>query len=198
MVQKLNRNKSLSKKEYNKQWRKNNAEKIKEYNKQYRIEYPEVTKEWRKNNLEKVKEYNRYWRKNNTEKIEIYIKRWKMKNPRKRGILDKNNTISNLKKGKEKDTLWRRNNPDKRKDYRLKTHYNITLEEYDKMYNKQRGKCMICGVHQSEIKKGLHVDHNHITGEVRGLLCFSCNSLLGNANENISILNNAILYLNQH
>ena len=59
----------------------------------------------------------------------------------------------------------------------------MTLEEYDEMSEKQRGKCAICGL--PETKKNQHgvcrlaVDHDHETGEVRGLLCCRCNTFIG-------------------
>jgi hypothetical protein len=59
-------------------------------------------------------------------------------------------------------------------NYRRK--YNFSLEEYNQMFIKQEGKCAICLKHQNEFKTALHVDHNHMTGKVRGLLCVICNS----------------------
>ncbi len=62
---------------------------------------------------------------------------------------------------------------------RLKNLYGITVEDYNLMFVKQQGCCGICGVHQSNFKKALAVDHNHVTGTVRGLLCICCNTKLG-------------------
>lgn len=50
--------------------------------------------------------------------------------------------------------------------------------DYDRLYQLQQGKCAICGKHQSDITKTFHVDHSHITGKVRGLLCDRCNRKL--------------------
>ena len=47
------------------------------------------------------------------------------------------------------------------------------------MYNNQNGCCAVCGKHQSEFKRIFDVDHDHVTGKVRGLLCRSCNTGLG-------------------
>jgi hypothetical protein len=77
---------------------------------------------------------------------------------------------------------------------RLKKH-NITPDVYNDMFNKQEGKCPICNRHQSELVKGLCVDHDHITGKIRGLLCTKCNLRLGTFNDNIEHLKAAIIYL---
>jgi recombination endonuclease VII len=57
--------------------------------------------------------------------------------------------------------------------------YGITVEDYDRLFVGQKGKCAVCGKHQNGLKKRLFVDHNHITGVIRGLLCCSCNAKVG-------------------
>ena len=61
----------------------------------------------------------------------------------------------------------------------LKKRYGITPEEYDAMLLAQGGACASCGDGQSEGGYRLSVDHNHDTGEVRGILCNGCNAALG-------------------
>ena len=53
----------------------------------------------------------------------------------------------------------------------LKHKYGLTLQDYNQMFDRQKGCCDICRRHQSEFSKALAVDHNHETGKVRGLLC---------------------------
>lgn len=77
-----------------------------------------------------------------------------------------------------------------------KTKYGITTNQYDEMLKQQNGVCKICG--SAESKRGDHrlmVDHDHVTGEVRGLLCNPCNAAIGLLGDNISTLQNAINYL---
>jgi hypothetical protein len=76
----------------------------------------------------------------------------------------------------------------------LKRKYNLSVAEYNKIFQKQQGCCAICGVHQSELKKRLFVDHNHRTEKVRGLLCCGCNNLLAGF-DNLDFFNGAIAYL---
>jgi hypothetical protein len=62
----------------------------------------------------------------------------------------------------------------------LKNIYGITLEDYNNMFESQKGCCITCKRHQSTLSKSLVVDHCHVTNVVRGLLCDYCNRLLGN------------------
>jgi hypothetical protein len=60
----------------------------------------------------------------------------------------------------------------------LKRKYGITPERWQELFAQQEGRCKICQKHQSEFKSTLCVDHNHENGQVRGLLCPSCNHRL--------------------
>lgn len=95
---------------------------------------------------------------------------------------------------------WRLNNPEKVKlnAYKtsLKNKYGITLDQYQKMSEKQKNVCFICGKNDKKTK--LSVDHDHKTGKIRKLLCSHCNHILGLSYENIKILESAISYLNNH
>ena len=77
-----------------------------------------------------------------------------------------------------------------RKDYNLSIKYNIGIDDYNLILEVQDYKCMIC----KQIKK-LSVDHNHKTGQIRGLLCHNCNVGLGNFKDNCDYLKTAIEYL---
>lgn len=57
--------------------------------------------------------------------------------------------------------------------------YGISLREYEELFESQSGICLICQRHADKFKRKLVVDHDHSTGEVRGLLCFGCNMKLG-------------------
>lgn len=70
--------------------------------------------------------------------------------------------------------------------------YGIGFQEYGDLYLRQMGKCAIC---QEPPLKPLVLDHDHETGEVRGLLCANCNSGLGMFKDNVGALAGAIQYL---
>jgi hypothetical protein len=62
-------------------------------------------------------------------------------------------------------------------------------------YELQGGRCAICKDHQSDMRRKMHLDHDHDDGSLRGLLCIHCNTLIGSAFDSIDILKNAIDYL---
>lgn len=88
------------------------------------------------------------------------------------------------------------NDPEYQRRYGLKRRYNTTPEAIDAMLEAQGGGCAICGGEATG--KGWHVDHDHDTGEVRGILCFGCNVGLGNFNDNIDRLQCAADYLKRY
>jgi hypothetical protein len=83
-----------------------------------------------------------------------------------------------------------------RKSY-LKRKYGITLEQYDEMLRAQGGVCAIC-TREPHPTISLHVDHDHETGALRGLLCFPCNQAIGSLREDPFLLRAAADYLDDH
>lgn len=74
---------------------------------------------------------------------------------------------------------WRNANLGKAQDMQRKYRYGMPEGEYDAMLARQGGTCAICHVLPEKSGKGvLHIDHDHATGTVRGLLCNRCNSAL--------------------
>lgn len=88
------------------------------------------------------------------------------------------NPLYRVRKGDElnrKTQEWRKAHPELVFDSQLRTEYGITTEQYRQMIFDQNGKCAICGKDTVKLK----IDHNHMTQEVRGLLCTPCNIRLG-------------------
>jgi hypothetical protein len=81
---------------------------------------------------------------------------------------------------------WEKNNPDKVKNNVLKRRYGITLDERNAMGD----RCYICGSQYD-----LHVDHDHRTGKVRGILCRRHNLGLGHFDDDPLMLLRAVDYL---
>ena len=77
----------------------------------------------------------------------------------------------------------------------LKNKFNLTEEEYLKIFEDQEHKCGICATEVTPFASDSHVDHDHKTGKVRGILCCHCNSGLGWFKDSKESLMNAVLYL---
>lgn len=90
-----------------------------------------------------------------------------------------NHKYMNNRRTKEQSKKWYAIHPEKIRQYNLRSKYNLTIEQYDTMFETQKGCCFICGRHQSEFQHRLSIDHNHKTGKIRGLLCDNCNGKLG-------------------
>ena len=77
--------------------------------------------------------------------------------------------------------------------------YGITLDEYNNMLDEQENTCAICFSNFKGVRDACSpvVDHNHKTGLVRGILCNSCNRGLGLMDDNIQVLQNAVIYLQE-
>lgn len=71
----------------------------------------------------------------------------------------------------------------------------MTLEQYNAMLEKQDGVCAICGGPPGGRWDRFHADHDHKTGEARGLLCHGCNTGIGNLKDDPEILEKAAAYL---
>ena len=104
---------------------------------------------------------------------------------------------------------WQRENPDKLATQRRKTadararkyrqwhlqkQFGLSLDDYALLLSQQGGRCATCRAVPAD-GTSLHVDHDHETGRVRGLLCMRCNNALGLMRESADVLNGAIEYL---
>ena len=86
----------------------------------------------------------------------------------------------------------------KRREQAYLSKYNLTLEQYNQILKKQKNCCSICNTDNPGTPHNLFVvDHDHQTDMIRGLLCNSCNLLLGHGKDNIRTLLKAIEYLNK-
>lgn len=114
------------------------------------------------------------------------------------------------RKDKESDKNWKKKHLEKRMDnyyrrvkenpvrekeksrnYRLK-QYGLSFEDYESMRTIQGNKCAICSK-----ESYLHVDHDHETGNVRGLLCQQCNTGLGLFKDNVKNMESAVKYIKE-
>jgi len=106
-------------------------------------------------------------------------------------LSNKDKTTAHKQKNKDKAFLQNRKGDLFRK-------YGLTLEAYNQMFDGQAGCCALCGVHQSELKKALAVDHCHVTGKVCGLLCHNCNAAIGLLKEDADLIMRAADYVREN
>jgi hypothetical protein len=121
------------------------------------------------------------WDKKNPEKARARAKAWRDANPDK------------VKAGRDR---FHAKYPEKAREYQVKCLFGLSPEDHNKMFEDQNGCCAICTRHQSEFKKALAVDHDHATGEVRGLLCAFCNTRISML-EDEEFMKNSNVYLNR-
>lgn len=142
-----------------------------------------------------VRKKNNAYYARNREAVKAQVKTWRAKNPEKvkaigrAYVLKRDKDVVNRRSRKLYDEM----HPQKKRDIRLRSKYGITVERYDEMIEAQGGVCAIC--HRGA---RLVVDHNHDTGEVRGLLCHGCNSALGMLRESPRACLNMVDYIERH
>jgi hypothetical protein len=114
--------------------------------------------------------------------------------------------LANKEVVKERAAKWAKANPERRKEiqrahgrvhdrrHQLHAKYDMSLEDYQQEFEKQGGVCKICRKPEPK-HRPLHIDHDHKTGEFRGLLCGNCNRALGLFHDEVEVLANAVIYL---
>lgn len=134
-------------------------------------------------------EYGKQYRKNNPDFV------IKVNEHRRPKLIE----YRKMNRGKRNEYLkqWGKNNPDKKRAQKYRNRYKIDLDCYNELFEKQNGKCAVCGSNNLGKKNAKYftIDHDHENGNIRGLLCYKCNALLGLANDNIKVLQSAIEYL---
>ena len=130
----------------------------------------------------------RNWKKPNQERLNAANRRW---------------YYANHERAKELGRKWGRANPKKIMDYRLRSQFGITYEDYCQMEQRQNSRCACCRQPETVISKQagrtrrLHVDHDHKTGKVRGLLCTRCNMAIGFLKDDPKRARLVVIYLEQ-
>ncbi len=166
--------------------------------------------EWREKNRLKLRDYARHWsqankdrrresrRKHSAENVQR-VREWRKANPKKMAAMRKRDR----ERHHEQRITWQRENrrkhPKQAKHHHLTHTFGIGITDYEAMLEKQGGRCAICK--REECRKfrgkvvGLSVDHCHVRGHIRGLLCQGCNTGLGLFRDDPALLSAAIRYL---
>lgn len=111
---------------------------------------------------------------------------------------------------KEYQRAWKALNPnyekdayskykDRKRDLRRERSYGISAEQFEQLLKDQEYRCKICRTKKVRIGQDyFHVDHNHETGKVRGLLCDKCNRGLGYFDDRSDLLEKAAAYIDEN
>lgn len=103
-----------------------------------------------------------------------------------------------------RDRVKRLRNPTKVRERAILRIYGITQQEYQSLFDRQNGVCLICQTKENRIDyrtgkvQPLLIDHDKFTGNIRGLLCNKCNSAIGFFDHNIDRILTAATYLKEH
>lgn len=148
--------------------------------------------DWKKRNPEKVREAKRRWVEKNRERVREQGRLWRLKNKERklktRRLWDKNN-IEKVRAGRRR---FYRTNLRSVLASRLKKSYGLAVEDFEQIRLNQQNRCAVC---KETFLKTPHVDHDHLTGKIRGLLCSSCNISLGGFKDSPELLRAAAAYL---
>lgn len=120
----------------------------------------------------------RAWYDANRDKAIANVKRWQQENRVEYNA---------------KQRAYRSKRREVEREGHLRRTFGISQADYDALLAKQGGGCAICGKPPAKI--ALHVDHDHETGEIRGLLCVGCNNALGQFHDDSRLLTRAICYI---
>jgi hypothetical protein len=138
-------------------------------------------------NNDKKKFYNAQYRTENKEKIRSSNVEYRRKN--KDIIREKQKKY--YSQNKEKIILREYQND-------IIKNYGIDINDYEKIFKDQEERCAICGIALKQLNhRVLFIDHDHVSGSIRGLLCSNCNKGIGLFKDDIKILENAINYLSR-
>jgi Recombination endonuclease VII len=172
------------------------ANKRRAYHRKYR-------KTWDAKNLDKLRRYAQKWRHSEkgkmilaarraTEKSKKYHRDW-MKRTYHADPIIRAERLAKTKEWLEKNRMVDKLRKRRRK---LQLRYGLTLEQYAQMLQNQKGLCAICQ-NPPKPNKNLAVDHDHRTGQVRELLCSSCNMILGKIENKIGMIP-LFIYITRH
>jgi hypothetical protein len=134
-------------------------------------------REYYAKNSEKRREYQKAWVLKNIERVKEQRRLRAIKNRASNKARHRLWVLQNPERQRTRTANWRAKNPDKVNAAALRRKYGITPEALQRLFDTQGSACALCKKHSSESK--LHIDHDHLTGKVRGLLCRTCNNRLG-------------------
>lgn len=126
------------------------------------------------------------WRAANREKANAWARRWR---------------AAHTDRARATNRRWSKAHPDRTRELRIEAkfrRYGLTLDQYHALLERQGEQCAICRCVIKPVGRETHIDHDHVSGTVRGLLCERCNVGLGSFKDRPGVLRAAAAYLERH
>jgi hypothetical protein len=146
-----------------------------------------TTRRWMEQNAERVRTYKREWSQQNAPRLNAKSREWAVNNPeRRKATLEK----------------YAETHPEQKRAMHRQRRYGLDQAGFDALWAQQDGKCALCEIPLTlgrwNGRGTAHVDHDHETNRVRGLLCMICNHMLGIVNDSPAMLRKMADYLERH
>jgi hypothetical protein len=124
---------------------------------------------------------HREWYRKNRDRSIAYVKSWQQTNAERLNAYRREYNARPERRRKQRDAYYRRT-------------FGISADDFDALVEAQGGGCAICAVVPERVAS-LHLDHDHVTGAIRGVLCLSCNQALGHFRDDAELLERAAAYV---
>jgi hypothetical protein len=156
----------------------------------------ERAKAYRATHSEEKREYQKAYRATHQERKREYAKAYYAAHQEELREYAKSHRAAHPRQGKVYRAAHREEIREGNRNSKLKKKYRITAADFDIMLSQQGGRCAICGTDQPGGRYGVfYVDHDHVSGRIRGLLCNNCNSGIGYMQDNPDLLRAASRYI---
>lgn len=182
-----------------KYYRKHRSERLayaKAYREQHRDKVRTYQKAYRQRNRERLLNRQREYRSRNSAKAAAYQVEWYERHKPRILKMRKDHYVANRDAVKARVKKWAAENPERvRVAVWERRHPGITRSQRDAMIADQGGLCLIC---YRPFGDRPHTDHDHVTGQTRGILCHNCNRGIGYLGDSVDLLTAAIAYLQRY
>lgn len=206
---------------YMQEWRRKNAEHVRDYKARYRAENadyisahrkeylknnppdPEINRracaKFRANNPERAKEiaHRHYWKDVEATRAKARTIAAKPENKARKSEREKKRYQENIEAQRERGRKQAAAKPEQARARKLKSKFNITVEQWEEIFDSQGRVCAICKSATPKKALNWHTDHCHSSGKVRGILCHGCNTGLGMFEDRPESLVSAANYLSK-
>lgn len=126
------------------------------------------------------------------------LEQWRIANPGKKKEQKRRHYEKHKDRIDQRAKDWYENNKERHINNALLRKYGVTLDQYNLLRAQQDFRCAVCDAHETDIGKQMFVDHDHVTGKIRKLLCTKCNVGIGMLQDNPDIMERAAKYIRDH